>query len=1078
MAYLTENELEDILEGQFRDLGYQVTTDDEIGPSARHPERETLRDVVLWKRVNDALRRLNPRFPQDALDAARRELQNYNVSGLLPENRRMHALMTNGVEVEFANAEGRSTFDNVRLVDFNNVENNDWLVVRQMTVSSRIPGSGVTRRPDMVVYLNGLPVAVIELKATGGQGTTLLNAYRQLQTYKNEIPALFGANVLLVTSDGMNARVGSLSSQFERFMRWRTVDGTSVTPIGSNEQDTLAKGVFTKERFLDILRNFVSFADTGNELVKIVAGYHQYHAAKKAVEQTLRATATARSNNGTGHGDRKVGVIWHTQGSGKSLLMTFYAGALVAHPDMGNPTMVVITDRNDLDEQLFSTFSAHKQLLRQTPQRADSRGELQSLLTRSSGGIIFTTIQKFFPTDLENDYPMLSDRSNIVVIADEAHRTQYGFDARVDKETGAMSYGYAKYLRDALPNASFIGFTGTPVEKDDVNTPAVFGDYIDVYDIARAVEDGATVPIYYESRMIRIELDKESRDELDDLTEELLEGEDEESSAKIKAKYTTTEALVGSDERIAALAKDLVAHWERRVEAMNGKAMVVGMSRRICVKLYDELRKLRPEWHSENDNEGVMKVVMTGSASDPAEWQRHIGRGRTRRETIALRAKDPEDPLQIVIVRDMWLTGFDAPSMHTMYVDKPMKGHGLMQAIARVNRVFEDKPAGLVVDYIGIARQLKAALEIYSPGDKEQTGIDERKAVAELLRRQDIVRQIMHGFDVDAAITATPAERLSKTAEAVEHILAYQHEHAAKADTDDAKKNANRLFDRSVKGLSSAYALAATTPEGIGLRDEVGFYQYLRAVLNKRTRSDSSSSEHAKHEAIRQLVDRSVMTVGVVDLLEHLQGGRFDMSILSEEFLSELAKVPQKNLAVEALRRLLEDRIQSRERTNIVDSRRFSERLEDAISRYHSATETAVSTIEAMIELSKELQEADERGEALDLNEEELAFFRVLSSYDSAREALGDENIVTLARQVAVELKRNISVDWVRRERARARLRTTIRRVLRKAGYPPDKSKAAVRTVIEQAEALALGFSEEQLEELRLETGEVEQVGE
>lgn len=1070
MAYLTENELEDILEGQFRDLGYQVTTDEEIGPDGAHPERETLRDVVLWKRVDDALRRLNPRFPQDALDAARRELQNYDVSGLIAENRRIHTLMTNGVEVEFADPEGRSTFSNVRLVDFNNVENNDWLVVRQMTVSSRIPGSGVTRRPDMVVYLNGLPVAVIELKATGGQDTTLFRAYQQLQTYKKEIPALFGANVLLVTSDGMNARVGSLSAHFERFMRWRTVDGASVTPIGSNEQGVLIEGVFTKARFVDILRSFVSFADTGNGLVKIVAAYHQYHAAKKAVEQTLRATATAQSNNGTGSGDRKVGVIWHTQGSGKSLLMTFYAGALVAHAEMGNPTMVVITDRNDLDEQLFSTFSAHRELLRQTPQRADSREELQSMLTRSSGGIIFTTIQKFFPIDVDNDFPMLSDRSNIVVIADEAHRTQYGFDARVDKETGAMSYGYAKYLRDGLPNASFIGFTGTPVEKEDVNTPAVFGGYIDVYDIARAVEDGATVPIYYESRMIRIELDEEGRDELDQLTEDLLEGEDEASSAKIKAKYTTTEALVGSDERVAALAQDLVSHWERRIEAMNGKAMVVCMSRRICVKLYEEIRALRPDWHSEDDSKGVMKVVMTGSASDPPNWQMHIGGGRRRRESIALRTKDPEDPLQIVIVCDMWLTGFDAPSMHTMYVDKPMKGHGLMQAIARVNRVFEDKPAGLVVDYIGIATQLKAALEIYSPGDKEQTGIDEAKAITELLRRHDIIRQIMHGFDVDGAIAATPAERLSRTADAVEHILAYQHEYAAKANSDEAKKNANRLFDHSVKALSSAYALAATTDAGIELRDEVGFYQYLRAVLNKRTRTGSSGTEHARHEAIRQLVDRSVMTVGVVDLLAHLHEGRFDMSILSEEFLNELAGVPQKNLAVEALRRLVEDRIQSRERTNIVDSRKFSKRLEDAMSRYHRATETAVTTIEAILELAKDWKEADERGEALELNEEELAFFNALSSYESAREALGDENIVILARQVAVALKRNISVDWARRERARAQLRVTVRRVLSKAGYPPDKSAAAVRTVIEQAEALALGFSDEALEELRLET--------
>lgn len=1069
MAYLSEDELEGILESQFIALGYQATDDTVIGPdgsSTALRERETLRDVVLWKRLEAALVRLNPRHPQDALDAAVRELRNENVSELLRENQRVHQLMVNGVEVEFANKEGRSTFDSVGLIDFENPDNNDWLVVRQLRVARRRYGEDAgTRRPDIVVYLNGLPVAVIELKATGARNATLHSAFEQLQTYKRDVPALFRANVVLVASDGMNARIGSLSAQFERFMGWRTVDGTAVTPIGVNEQATLIEGVFEKRRFLDLLRRFVSFADTGDSLIKIVAGYHQYHAVQKAVTETIRATKQGHSRVSS-EGNRKVGVIWHTQGSGKSLLMAFYAGSLVAHPQMENPTIVVITDRNDLDEQLFGTFAAHRQLLRQTPQRADSREDLQELLTRVSGGIIFTTIQKFSPSEAAGAYPMLSDRSNIVVIADEAHRTQYGFDAQIDPKTGVISYGFAKYLRDALPNASFIGFTGTPIEEEDVNTPSVFGNYIDVYDIARAVEDGATVPIFYESRMVQVELDEESREKLDQMTETMLEDEDEESSGRILAKYSTIESLVGSDDRIRVLAEDLVSHWERRFEAMNGKAMVVCMSRRICVKLYDELRRIRPDWHSEDPQKGVMKVVMTGSASDPNDWQQHLEGGKARRDLIASRAKDPEDELQIVLVRDMWLTGFDAPCMHTMYVDKPMRGHGLMQAIARVNRVFENKPAGLVVDYIGIAKNLKAALERYSPGDKAQVGVDESEAIQELLHRYDVVTQMMHGFDVQGALQASPAERLARTADAIEFILAYQFKQAERANTDEGKEAANSLFDRAVRTLSSAYALAATSPQGIALRDEVGFYQYLRAVLNKRDAAGASVRAVARHEAIRQLVDRSVMTVGVVDLLGHLQDSRFDLSILSEEFLSELSHVPQKNLAVVALQRLLDDQIQTRKKTNVVDGRRFSERLEDAISRYHSATETAVTTIEALIALARDLNDSAERGEELDLSAEELAFFDALASNNSARDVLGDDGLVLLARQVAVELKRNISIDWIRREAARAKLRAVIRRVLHRAGYPPDKSAEAIRIVLEQAEALALGFSDEELEEM------------
>ena len=724
MAFLSEAELEHALLEQLRALRYEIQRDTRIGPDGSHPERTSYDEVILKKRFADAVARINPHLPAEARHDATKQVTQSELPSLLEENRRLHKLLVEGVDVEYYADDGTLTAGKAMLIDFDRPQNNDWLAVRQFTVVA----GHYTRRPDVVVFVNGLPLAVIELKAPGSADAHLVGAFNQLQTYKDQISSLFATNAILVTSDGIAARVGSLSADLERFMPWRTTDGREIATKGAPEMSTLIEGVFEHGRLLDLLRSFTVFAETGSGLVKIIAGYHQFHAVRHAVDQTVRASSPS--------GDKRVGVIWHTQGSGKSLLMAFYAGQLVTHPAMANPTLVVLTDRNDLDDQLFATFSMCHDLLRQTPVQAESREQLQSLLSRASGGVIFTTLQKFG----EIAKP-LTTRRNVVVIADEAHRSQYGFRAKVDRTTGEVSYGFAKYLRDALPNASFIGFTGTPIEATDVNTPGVFGDYIDVYDISRAVEDGATVPIYYESRLARIELDDDERPRIDADVDALLEDEDDETAERSRQKWSTVEALVGSDKRLRLVAEDLVRHFEDRVAALDGKAMVVCMSRRICVKLYDEIVALRPEWHSSDDNAGTVKIVMTGDASDPQGWQPHIG-NKSRRDLLAKRARDPEDSLRLVIVRDMWLTGFDAPSMHTMYVDKPMRGHGLMQAIARVNRVFRDKPAGLVVDYIGVAQNLKSALQQYSASDQGNTGVDEATAVVVLMEKYEVVRDL------------------------------------------------------------------------------------------------------------------------------------------------------------------------------------------------------------------------------------------------------------------------------------------------------------------------------------------------
>ena len=1037
----SESHVEDATLEWFSGLGYAVLHGPDISPDGPTPERVSYDQVLLTERLCEALERLNPHLPAETLEEVLRKVQQTETPSLIEENRRLHRYLIEGVPVEVAREDGSIGGDVARLIDFDNVEANDWLAVNQYTVVEH----GHNRRPDVVLFVNGLPLAVIELKNPGDENATLDGAFNQLQTYKDEIPSLFRTNAALVTSDGLHARLGSLTANLERFMPWRTVDGSVIAPKDAPELGTVIEGVFEKTRFLTLIRDFTVFEDTGSGLVKIIAGYHQFHAVRHAIDSTTAATSP--------DGDRRIGVIWHTQGSGKSLLMAFYAGKIIAHPAMENPTIVVITDRNDLDDQLFGTFSMCRDLIRHTPRQADSREDLQKALTRPSGGVVFTTIQKFTPERGETDYPVLTDRRNVVVIADEAHRSQYGFRAKVARKTGEISYGFAKYLRDALPNASFIGFTGTPIEKEDVNTPAVFGEYIDVYDINRGVEDGATVPIYYESRIARIELDEDEKPKLDDEVAELTEDEAQGEQEKLKRKWANVEAVVGAEKRLAMVAKDLVEHFENRVVGMDGKAMIVCMSRRICVALYDEIIKLRPEWHSDEDESGFIKIVMTGAASDPKEWQQHIG-GKARRELLAKRAKDSDDPLKLAIVRDMWLTGFDAPSMHTMYIDKPMRGHGLMQAIARVNRVFRDKPAGLVVDYIGVAQNLKSALSQYSRDDQKHAGIDEAEAVAVMLEKFEIVSDMFHGFDYRAGLTGSAQERLAALAGAIEWVLDRQQCAAARESSEEGKKRAHRRFNDAVLAVSKAFALAAASDDARNIRDEVGFFQTVRVALAKSAPGSGKTSAE-RDLAVQQIVSRAVVSTEIVDILQAAGLETPDISILSDEFLAEVQGMEKKNLAMEALRKLINGEIRSRSRVNVVETRAFSDRLEEAISRYHTNALTTAEVIQELIELARDIRAAHQRGEEEGLSEEEISFYDALAQNESAVEVMGNDQLRVIAHELLSSLKSNASVDWQHRESARARMRILVKRILRKYGYPPDLQDAAVQTVLQQAEALS-----------------------
>ena len=1049
MNSITESHVEEAALAWLAELGYAVKSGPEIAPDSAHAERASYEDVVLSGRLARAVNRLNPDLPEEARADAVRQIARVEYPGLIEENRRLHRFMVEGVPVEFYGEDGVIKGDHVRLIDFDDLDNNDWLAVNQFTVIEQ----KTNRRPDVVLFLNGLPVVVIELKNAGDENATLDGAFNQLQTYKTQISSLFRSNIALVTSDGIGARIGSLTADRERFMPWRTIEGDGLVK-GMAELEILLKGAFEKRRLLALLKDFIVFGDTGSGLVKILAGYHQVHAVRHAVAQTVKATSP--------QGDRRIGVVWHTQGSGKSLLMCFYAGQVIKHPAMENPTLVVLTDRNDLDQQLFNTFSMCKDLLRQTPQQAESRDDLRALLNRPSGGVICTTIQGFSPKDGETDYPLLTDRRNVVVIADEAHRSQYGFKAKIDAKSGEISYGFAKYLRDALPHASFIGFTGTPIESGDVNTPAIFGDYIDVYDISRAVADCATVKIYYESRLARIELPEAEKPKIDaeiaDLTEDLLEGEEQ----RLGRKYGSVEAVVGAEKRLAMVAADLIAHAEARFAALDGKAMIVCMSRRICVALYDEIVKLRPEWHSDEDEQGALKVVMTGSASDPEQWQVHIGkRPKARRELLAKRAKKADDPLKLVIVRDMWLTGFDAPSMHTMYVDKPMKGHGLMQAIARVNRVFRDKPAGLVVDYIGIAQNLKTALGQYSRADQNETGIDEEEAIAAMVEKYEIVRDMFQpdaadGFDYRPALAenATPQRRLTLMAGAMDWVLAMQQALAAEKKNKDDKNRAHRHYADAVLLLSRLYAMGAASEAARDIRDEVGFFQAVRAALIKTTAGGDRSAA-SRELAIQQIVSRAVVSTEIVDIMAAVGLDRADISILSDEFLAEVRDLEKKNLAVEALRKLLNGQVHSQGKRNVIQARIFSERLEAAIARYHTNAVTTVEVLEELIKLAQEIRTARERGEESGLNEDEIAFYDALAENHSARDLMGEPALRLIAHELVQDIRSNITVDWAHREPARADIRRRVKRILRKYGYPPDLQDAAVQNVLQQAEVLS-----------------------
>ena len=1054
---IAESHVEEASLAWLDELGYAMGNGIDIGPDGSAPERASHGDVLLIGRLRAAIEKLNPTITAETQAEVLKMLLQTETPSLVAENRRLHRYMIEGVPVEVRRPDGSIGGEQVRLLDFDDPDANDWLAVNQYTVIE----NQANRRPDVVIFVNGLPLGVIELKNPGDQNATLDGAFNQLDTYKNQIGSLFRTNAVLVISDGIAARIGSLTADRERYMPWRTVTGDDLAPKSTPELETLLKGVFDRRRFLDLLKDFIVFGDTGSDAAKILAGYHQFHAVRSAVEHTLTASAVG--------GDRKVGVIWHTQGSGKSLLMAFYAGQIVKHPAMQNPTLVVLTDRNDLDDQLFATFSMCKDLLRQTPQQAGDRDDLRRLLDRPSGGVIFTTLQKFAPEPGTTDFPVLTDRRNVIVIADEAHRSQYGFRAKVEQKTGDISYGFAKYLRDGLPNASFIGFTGTPIEKDDVNTPAVFGDYIDIYDISRAVEDGATVPIYYESRLARIELDEDEKPKIDSEIADLTEDEAQTEQERLKRKWASVEALVGTEKRLALVAEDLVKHFEDRTAALDGKAMIVCMSRRICVALYEAIVKLRPAWHSDDDEAGAIKVVMTGAASDPPEWQAHIGkRPKPRRELLAKRAKDPKDTLRLVIVRDMWLTGFDAPCMHTMYVDKPMKGHGLMQAIARVNRVFRDKPAGLVVDYIGIAQSLKSALGQYADHDSDQVGIDEDEAVRVLLEKYEIVRAMFRpdmkgGFDYRPALgaSATPQARLGVMAGAIDWVLTFQQTEAAKETSEDGKKRAHRRFGDAVLALSKAFALAGASDPAQTIRDEVGFFQAIRAALVKSVPGDGKKSAAERELAIQQIVSRAVVSTEIVDIMKAAGLETPDISILSNEFLAEVRDSDKKNLAIEALRKLINGDVRSQSKRNVVQSKAFSERLEAAIARYHANSLTTAEVLEQLIALAKDIRAARSRGEETGLSDEEIAFYDALAENESAREVMGEPALRVIAHELVTVIKSNVTVDWTHRDGARANIRRHVKRLLRKYGYPPDLQDAAVQNVLQQAEVLSAEWAAE-----------------
>lgn len=1084
MTRITENTIESFAIELLEKLGYEYVYAPDIAHDSENPERNSYEEVLLVNRLQNAVKRINHNIPADAQAEAIKEIQRIASPELLANNETFHRLLTEGIPVS-KRVDGDDRGDRVWLIDFKNPHNNEFVVANQFTIIE----NGNNKRPDVILFVNGIPLVVIELKNAADENTTIHSAFKQVETYKAIIPSLFTYNGFVVISDGLEAKAGSISAGFSRYMAWQSADGKAEASHLVSQLETLIQGMLNKETLIDLIRHFIVFekstclrathrqekedSETGIttiSTVKKLAAYHQYYAVNRAVESTLRATGftveietplsmVMESPESYGVpgvknqpiGDRKGGVVWHTQGSGKSLSMVFYTGKIVLALD--NPTILVITDRNDLDDQLFDTFSASKQLLRQEPVQAEDRNHLKELLKVASGGVVFATVQKFQP-DEGNKYELLSDRKNIVVIADEAHRTQYGFKAKtIDAKDGKgnvvgkkIVYGFAKYMRDALPNATYLGFTGTPIENTDVNTPAVFGNYVDIYDIAQAVEDGATVRIYYESRLAKVNLSEEGKQLVDDLDDELDQVEDVSAYSntpqqKAKAKWTQLEALIGSENRIKNIAKDIVAHFSQRQEVFEGKGMIVSMSRRIAADLYQAIIDLKPEWHSDDLNKGVIKVVMTSASSDGPKISKHHTTKEQRR-TLAERMKNPDDELQLVIVRDMWLTGFDAPSMHTLYIDKPMKGHNLMQAIARVNRVYKDKPGGLIVDYLGIAADLKKALAFYSDaGGKGDPTILQEQAVQLMLEKIEVVSQMYHGFEYETYFESDTSKKLSMILAAEEHILGLQ----------DGKKR----YINEVTALSKAFAIAIPHDQAMDAKDEVSFFQAVKARLAKFDGTGSGKTDEEIETTIRQVIDKALVSEQVIDVFDAAGIKKPDISILSEEFLMELKGMEHKNVALEVLKKLLKDEIKSRAKKNLVKSRTFLEMLENSIKKYHNKILTAAEVIEELINLSKDIVEMDNEAKHMGLTDFEYAFYTAVADNDSARELMQQDKLRELAVVLTETIRQNASIDWTIKESVKAKLKVAVKRILRKYGYPPDMQMLATETVLKQAEMIA-----------------------
>jgi type I restriction enzyme R subunit len=1039
-AVISEDHIEQIVIQEFVDLGYSYVNGADISPEGISQERQ-FDEVVLKQRLQSAISKLNPNVPYEAQEEAVKKLLRTKSPNLFQNNYDVHKYLTDGVDVEYRKGD-RIAGDKVWLIDYENPNNNEYLVVNQFTIIE----NNVNKRPDIILFINGLPLVVIELKNAVDENATINSAFNQLQTYKQSIPSLFLYNALIIVSDGWEALYGSLTSPKQFFVPWKSIDGKMVADENMPQMEVMIKGMLNKQVLPDLIRHYILFHKNKEEIIKIVPRYHQYFAVNKAVDTTRVATAEG--------GDQRAGVIWHTQGSGKSLSMVFYAGKLVLA--LNNPTLVILTDRNDLDDQLFDTFSLSQDILRQTPVQAENRDDLKMKLSVTSGGIVFTTIQKFLPEVIEKidigdgktknikgQFEQLSDRRNIVVIADEAHRSQYDF---MD--------GFAKHMRDALPNASFIGFTGTPIENTDKNTQAVFGDYIDVYDIQQAVEDGATVRIYYENRLAKINLKEEEKPRVDAEFEELTESEEQSQQHRLKSRWARLEAIVGNEHRLELIAADIVKHFETRNETLDGKAMIVCMSRRICVDLYAQIIKIRPDWHSDDDKEGTIKVVMTGSSSDPLNFQPHV-RNKAKRKALGERLKDAKDPLKLAIVRDMWLTGFDAPSMHTLYLDKPMQGHNLMQAIARVNRVYKDKEGGLVVDYIGIANDLKRALALYTDsGGKGKPAFDQDEAAEVMMGKYEIVSQmfseqpldktVQKGLDYKSFFSLTPKEKLYFPIQAANYILGLE--------------NGKDRYINSVTALSKSFAISVPHPYTIDIRDEVGLFQAIKARIVKVTQSGGKSDEEME-TAIKQILSDAIVSEDVIDIFDAAGIKKPDISILSDEFLAEVKGMTHKNLALELLKKLLKGEIKTRNKVNLVQSKKFSEMLDSAVKNYQNNLITSAQVIDEMIRLAKEIKEADRRGEDLGLDFREYAFYSALEVNDSSVAVLGDEILRHIARELVDTVRKNTSIDWTVRENVQAKMRIAVKKILRKHGYPPDMELKATETVIEQAKLLATDYS-------------------